>query len=752
MVKQMQTMFVASASNNAVHAADIEDLLSVFRQLDRLLEPAMAIAQVAYGAETSADVSQDSTVDPQAVERLLLRESGSPLLWVNEHGPFLPSMAMRSGSRWDRLRRTFELSAFDLDAIALTLAPEFDRRYESLYAHLQNDSMRRRPSLDLVLNLLCPDAATKVQQRSRFVSGAPLIRSGLLKLVPERYQEQSSSLGLALQLDEQAIRFLLGIPGLDAELSRYCVWSQSAVELASLFLPPEIERGVRSQLQLASPHPLSLYLQGTPNLGQRSLAEAIACEVRQPLLAINLSQILAAQPDPFPLLQRIASVTQLHNAVLYIAGWDSLHLAKAEYAQGENAHANSAPSPSKSSIYLSEQRLAAVLPGNNVVIFAGQQPWQFFCDRWRHTVTIPLTRPDFDQRRHCWQTHLNSANIEIPAPSLNALADRFRFVPSQIEQTIDRACAEAQWQAACQEKTTPQGRLPSTTDLFAAARSQSGHALGNLARKMTPKQTWDNLVLASDPLAQLRELCNQAKHRPQVYGDWGFDRKLSSSKGLTALFSGPPGTGKTMAAEIIASELQLDLYKIDLSQMVSKYIGETEKNLNRVFNAAEQANAILLFDEADAIFGKRSEVKDAHDRYANLEVAYLLQKMEEYEGISILTSNFHQNLDDAFTRRLNFIIEFQLPDEDARLSLWQGTWPVETPIAADVNLPRFAKRFELAGGNIRNIALSAAFLAAEEGQPVGSHHLLQATQREFQKMGRLIGGTEFADFKCSHNS
>jgi SpoVK/Ycf46/Vps4 family AAA+-type ATPase len=202
-----------------------------------------------------------------------------------------------------------------------------------------------------------------------------------------------------------------------------------------------------------------------------------------------------------------------------------------------------------------------------------------------------------------------------------------------------------------------------------------------------------------------------------------------------------------MAAEVIANELHLDLYKIDLSQVVSKYIGETEKNLERIFSAAQSANAILLFDEADALFGKRSEVKDAHDRYANLEIAYLLQKMEEYEGVTLLTTNLRQNLDEAFTRRIRFIVEFPFPEADYRLQIWRRIWPKQTPLAADVDLEGMARQFKLAGGNIRNIALAAAFLAAENSQCVTMKHLLQATKREFQKMGRLIGEEEFLPFK-----
>ena len=263
-----------------------------------------------------------------------------------------------------------------------------------------------------------------------------------------------------------------------------------------------------------------------------------------------------------------------------------------------------------------------------------------------------------------------------------------------------------------------------------------------MARKIEPGFAWQQLVLPPDQLTQLREICDHAEHRHVVFGGWGFGRQMSLGKGLNALFSGPPGTGKTMAAEVIANELGLDLYKIDLSQVVSKYIGETEKNLDRVFAAAESSNAILFFDEADALFGKRSEVRDSHDRYANVEVSYLLQKMEEYEGIAILASNLRQHVDQAFLRRLAFTVHFPFPDEESRRRIWEGAWPAEAPLDADVDFAALAREFRLAGGNIRNIVLAAAFLAAAEGARVRQGHLLRATRREYQKMGKTIAEAE----------
>jgi SpoVK/Ycf46/Vps4 family AAA+-type ATPase len=249
--------------------------------------------------------------------------------------------------------------------------------------------------------------------------------------------------------------------------------------------------------------------------------------------------------------------------------------------------------------------------------------------------------------------------------------------------------------------------------LFAASRAHSNQKLSNLATKIQPRYQWADIVLPEDTLEQLREMVNTVRQRPTVYGEWGFERKMALGKGLNALFAGESGTGKTMSADIMAGVLGLDLYKIDLSSLVSKYIGETEKNLNRIFTEAATSNAILFFDEADAIFGKRSEVKDSHDRYANIEISYLLQRMEAYDGVVILATNMRSNLDDAFTRRLHFIIEFPFPEAADREIIWRVNFPEETPLADDIDFTVLAERFRLAGGNIRNVIMAAAFLAAE---------------------------------------
>jgi SpoVK/Ycf46/Vps4 family AAA+-type ATPase len=267
-----------------------------------------------------------------------------------------------------------------------------------------------------------------------------------------------------------------------------------------------------------------------------------------------------------------------------------------------------------------------------------------------------------------------------------------------------------------------------------------------MARHVIPAYGWQDIVLPIDQMAQLRELCNQSRFRHVVYDAWGVGRHHQLGAGLNALFSGPSGTGKTMAAEVIAAELELDLYTVDISQMVSKYIGETEKNLDRVFTAARDSNAILFFDEADAIFGKRSPVRDAHDRYANIEVGYLLQKMEQHDGIVILGTNLRTNMDDAFIRRLHHAVEFPFPDELLRLPIWHKHLAPGIPRDDDIDLAFLARQFEVAGGNIRNIVVNGCFLAAADDAPLAMRHLILATRREFQKMGRVCDEETFGPY------
>lgn len=564
-------------------------------------------------------------------------------------------------------------------------------------------------------------------QRDRVAPDAPLLRHGLLHLVPDGKRVKSTLLAQYLQLDEQVIRLLLGQKGLDTRLVSFCQLVQPTVSLKELHINSEIKQAL-SVLVVQDWHnrqPLRLYFQGSGRISKHRTAEALAAEVQAPLLAVDLVRIVEAKVDFESTLKRLFREAWFQNALLYLDGLDVVQ--------------------SNDQAISYQCLLAAVAENRGITILSGVQPWA----GTRGIVTVPFTLPDFAQRRRCWEAHLTAAGIRLDEVELDALVDRFRLTPDQIADAVIVACNTARWQAAARggegEITQFESQTLKSVDLYAAARVQSGHDLATLARKIEPKYSMDDIVLPADQQRQLQEICNHAKYRQIVYGQWGFEGKMSLGKGLNVLFSGSPGTGKTMAAGVIAHELQLDLYQIDLSQMVSKYIGETEKNLNRVFTSAANSNAILLFDEADALFGKRTQVGDAHDRYANIEVGYLLQKMEEYEGVAILTTNVRSNMDEAFVRRLRFIVEFPFPDKQQRVRIWQGIWPGATPLHSDIDWDWFAERFEFAGGNIRNIALAAAFLAAEDGGVVMRHHLIQATKREYQKMGKVLMAGEFGE-------
>jgi hypothetical protein len=706
---------------NAI-APPLDELLPLLQHLDQRLEQAVAAAQLAQGEDPAPNPYPGLHISVDEVEQLLARNPTEPI-FKTQVTP--PSEGMGNlipeNTRLAQLVQTFALSDFEIEVIVIALAPELDRRYENLYAYLQDDLRCKRPSIDLALNLLCTSPADKLAKRSYFTSNAPLLYHRLLQAIAPT--ANATQLAQEIYLDPQMSQYLLGLPGLDPRLVGYTSLSDPQSHLDQPSLPlPSVPSGL---LALTQQHwrerqPLRLYFQGSDRQGQQTVVQALADNAPAPLLIADLPKMVKAKVDwelAFFLLLRQA---QWHQTWLYLADIDLLFQEESRSA------------------YCALGAALADHPG--LVILSGELPWSDTQPYPLGLLSIPFALPDFDQRRHCWRSHLAPLGLELSPAELDALCDRFGLYSSQIANAVTTAHKNAQWQSY-QAGKNGEGAKPAIAELFAAARAESGHALTRLAQKIEPKYGWQDIVLSPTPTAQLQELCNEAKQHHRVWETWGFGHKLSLGKGLNALFSGSPGTGKTMAAEVIAQELQLDLYKIDLSQMVSKFIGETEKNLHQLFNAAANSNAILLFDEADALFGRRSEVKDAHDRYANIETSYLLQKMEEYEGIAILTTNFRSNLDEAFMRRLRFIIEFTLPGKQERRRIWEQILPTEAPRSPDLDLDFLVDRFELTGADIRNIVLRAAFLAAgeqEERQALSMKHIILAIRRDYQKRGRIL--------------
>jgi hypothetical protein len=624
-------------------------------------------------------------------------------------------------SRLAQLVRTFGLSRPELDALLICLAPALDLRYERVYSYLQDDVTRKRPTINLVLDVVAPAALSRLALLAHFADSAPLFRYQLLERTSV---EGGSLLNQILQVDETVVAWLLGhyqpqpdLGGQARLMERKAgPIAQSVdpllvgqVELPALALPGSAPGATR-------PQPPLLVFSGPDRVSQRAAVRLMVDQLARSLLLVDLAAVIGADHPALRALNLALRDARLTGAVPALFGWDACL------------------SPERT---VAPELLAAICAFPDWLIIAGQSGWQAEgIERWRNMFWLEFPGPDYRQRLALWRHFLDLAPQPDEADAgadqdwnLPALAGQFVLTTGQIRDTI----ASARDMAA--QRAKPLGGQ----ELFLAARAHSNPRLATLARKIVPRFTWPDIILPPDQRAILKEIVATVRGRPVVLEQWGVGHKLASSAAVTVLFAGDPGTGKTMAAEVIANELGLDLYKIDLSTVISKYIGETEKNLEKIFSEAESSNAILFFDEADSIFGKRSEVKDAHDRYANIEVSYLLQRMEAYDGVTILATNLRANLDEAFTRRLQFAVDFPFPEKEDRLRIWQTLFPPDVPRAPDLNFGLLAQRFKLAGGNIRNIIVSAAYQAAADGGQVTMAHLLHGTRRELQKMGRLIG-------------
>ncbi len=702
-----------------------EKLVPALLWLDDVIQTACTAAEIVYGVSPETDPYRGLYISPEEMERLLEQETGAAQLQISSNDLQHVPIAEDSALAW--IRDVFGLSTFDVKTVLLALAPEIDLKYERIYAYLQDDVTRRRPSVDLALNLFSSSTNDKCSQRARFGANAPLIRNRLFHLHPFPNQIQPPLLAQAIKLDEQIVRFILGSSDMDARLTSFCEIFEpgnSRVKIAASSveartLPALISRAT------STAQPLRLYFKGPTGIGKRHTAEALASHVGAVLLAVDITACLASGLEFQQAMELIFRHAWLHKSVLYLEGVDVLR-------KEERGHQL-------------RMLLAALTKHDGIAILAGQQSWTVANNEPLGMVNIDFPVPGLVQRQMLWSATLQANGIQLSGDDVLILASRFALTPTQIAEAAAMAKSSTIQDSSLQSDTpdpNPMQIQPDLQALVAAARGQCGHALAALATKIDPLYDWDDIVLPEDALAQLHEITQRVNYRHQVLSIWGFERKMSSGKGLTALFAGSSGTGKTMAAEVIANDLGLDLYKIDLSGIVSKYIGETEKNLDQIFTTARNANAILFFDEADALFGKRSKVRDSHDRYANIEISYLLQKMETYDGVTILATNLSQNMDEAFVRRMTFTVHFPFPDYDARRHIWESVWPAEVPISKSVNLETIAREYKLAGGNIKNIALASAFLAAEDGGEVNMTHLMHATRREYQKLGKDISESE----------
>jgi hypothetical protein len=609
----------------------------------------------------------------------------------------------------EMLGHLFALTPFEREVLLLCLAPELDPTFERLYVYVQDDVARKYATPHMVLALFDGAGEDCEARRDSFLPEAPLRRFRLVVLEPGSLP--AAAVGVRpLRLEERLVDYLRGINRLDGRLTQFLqpvIPAPLAPEHRTLVesLQRSLQAGART-----GPWPV-VNLTGPRGTGKRTVARALCDLLGLHLYGLDLRRL----PPPGPERQEILRLLEREAVLAQMAYYLEID------ASGPDGQA--APAAFDEGI---EPFRAFLLVGST--------------ERWqsdRETLTVGLTRPDFRAQLALWRQSLTGLKHSLDG-HLDALVQQFDFGPETITKVVNAARSRGRLRAPEEDP----GLTPE--DLWQTCREHAGWRLEELAQRIDPCYTWEDIVVPPDVWQQLQEIAAQVAHRHQVYETWGFGAKLSRGRGISALFSGPSGTGKTMAAEILAHHLELDLYRIDLAGVVSKYIGETEKNLKKVFDAAEQSGAILFFDEADALFGKRTEVKDSHDRYANIEVNYLLQRMEDYRGLAILATNRKSALDRAFLRRLRFLVDFPFPDAASRRRIWQKIFPPQAAVAG-LDCDGLA-RLEIAGGNIRNIALNAAFLAASAGGSIGMAQVMHAARREYAKIDKLTTASEFGAY------
>jgi ATPase family associated with various cellular activities (AAA) len=609
--------------------------------------------------------------------------------------------------RLRRLGRAFGLGDLDVEILLVALAPDVDVRFEQLYGYLNDDVTRRRSSVGLALHL-CGVPAGAAGARARVSEDSPLVAGGLLVVD----DTDRPLLSRALRVPDRVVAHLLGSDDPHPSLLEVVRPAPPRPRVDTTLLAGAVSSGTGL-----------IYLREHAGSGGAAAACAAAHQVGRPVILLELRR-LADRPDAVELAELALREARLTEGVLVGAPVDAL-VGHPDALRVLAAGRPAAPA---------------------TVVLAGAASWD---PLWSVRPPLALDAPILgaDARAALWRDGLDAALRDgtVHATAAAVLPDgldpaeataQFVLTPDQVL----RAARSATLQAAVR------GTPLTATDLAHGVRAQNAVGLERLARRVEPAVGWRDLVLPAATAAQLREIALRARYRSLVLDEWRMRPGGGRGRGVTALFAGDSGTGKTMSAEVIAGDLGLDLYAVDLSSVIDKYVGETEKNLERIFTEAAGVNAVLLFDEADAIFGKRSEVRDAHDRYANVESAYLLQRMESFDGLAILATNLRANLDEALTRRLDLVVDFPVPDRELRRALWDRTLGDRIPRAPDLDLDFCAESFELAGGNIRSAAVAAAYLAARDDRPVSTLDLVGGIYREYRKLGRLTLETEFGPY------
>lgn len=660
--------------------------------------------------------SKDSTEEDLRIKRL---NEQIEKLTISMDNKLLLSKEKNIKLNFETISELFNLNFIERNLLILGISVEIDTKYEKLFGFINDNVNKKRPTIDFVLRLLGLSIEERMAFRNRLRSN-----SFFKKFIMSNKDssDEETFISSEILIDDRIIDFIFGNKSFDLNMSDIMTIHEPNFFLDKVNYKEDITEKIRvtinrfieDETQYSSN--IFIYMSGEHGVGKKHLVKSYANMIGKETIIADLKVLMLKEIPLKESMLKIMRESVIREAIVCLDNFQAIE-----------DQVDSKEILLKDVFDIMEYFMQPIFILSQNKYISNQ----YFSSNT--TVAFTIDRPTFEERLSLW--NFNCGKYGVSKDYVAELTSKFNFTPLQIENAVKSMKAKMLLD------------LVDKKNVYEACYEQVDNKLTEKAVKVKPQYTWNQLVLPIDQKKLLRDACNQVKNRHLVYEEWGFGKKLPYGKGLSLICAGPPGTGKTMSAQVIASELNLELYRIDLSQIVSKYIGETEKNLHQIFKEASLSNAILFFDEADSLFGKRSEVKSSNDRYANIETSYLLQKIEEYEGISILATNYLNNIDKAFLRRINYIISYPFPDANSRTEIWKVMFPKEAPLDEDVDFEYLGQTFEIAGGNIKNVVVYSAFLAANENSTISMKHILTAIRHELQKMDKLLLIDDFGEYK-----
>ena len=615
------------------------------------------------------------------------------------------------------LFQVFQLSEAECFCLLLSCSVEFERTMGRMFGLLQDDYKEKYPTLDLCLKIFTAEEERRFEELAAVFSQ----NSNFSLFIKKPFEN-----GLdPVRLHPRILRFLMN----------YEEGDPSVEEFATLVFPERIQEPADAEYENeVLIVPLSraasrkdkkniCFLYGPEGVGKKRLVNRVAAGWNKPVLFIDMRTLWQDKGQADKVTEDVVREMVIRGAVPCCCHFESV--------QPDD---DSREEKNRKKRFM-DRLFRQLFRHTDCLFLTSGKMWEGEWNRPELARTDwELQFPSATEQIDLWKRMLEPVFVQSVTPE--ALSVRFSLTPGRMAEALREAC----------DKSYSLGKeAPGPEELYDTCRRQLVMNMGSHVTRVKAQYQWDELILPERQKKALKRACDQVEYKHLVYDIWGFERKIAYGQGVSMLFYGPPGTGKTMGAQVIANQLSMELYKVDLSSVMSKYIGETEKNLGNIFDEVKKSRSILFFDEADALFGKRTEVKDSHDKYGNAETAYLLQKIEEYQGIVVLATNYMQNFDEAFKRRIKFIIEFPFPLAEYRRKMWEQIFPQQTPME-ELDYEYLAENFELSGSSIKNIAVAGAFLAASEGNPVGMRHILPALRDEMIKSGKSMPPESFGEY------